>query len=676
MKKWVVSRLDEAKVKKITDSTDLSRLLAEVMVARGYDTIEQLADFFNGGELSDPFLLLDMDKAVNAINETVESGELIAIFGDYDCDGVTSTAVLYGYLMSMGANVICRIPEREEGYGLSAAAVDEMYREGVSLIITVDNGISAIDEAERIKELGMRLVITDHHQPTETLPDALAIVDPHRDGCLSPFKHLCGAGVVLKLCAALDGGSYDMVCEQYLDLVAIATVADVVPLIGENRIIVSQGLRLLKNTENIGLLTLMEQCGLNPESLTSNHIAFTVAPRINAASRFGSPKTALDMLTAEDENASDCAIELIRLNSLRKTAENGIMEEIAATVDENPEILCRRVLCFAGRGWHRGVIGIIAARLVERFEKPVVVISIGDNGTACGSARSIAGFNIFKCFDFCRELLVKYGGHELAGGLTIEEANIPALQEKIEMYAKENCERMPRAIITADKLLRGADITTESAASLSRIEPCGCKNSEPVFALSGAQILAVYPLKNGEFTKLEISYDGARAAVLMFKVKASDFEFKVGDKIDIMANMCVSEYKGVRTVTLKAIDYRAHGLKQDSFFAAREVYERFRRGESNDVRLLQKGLPTREELVRVYKFITQSGMGITYENLCAKLSAAAGMNAFKLQIIIDAFCDTGLLRYSVSSGKIEPTVPKSRVDMESSETLKKLRAAI
>ncbi len=673
MKKWTVSRFDEAKVKKITSSTDLPRLLAEVMASRGFDSVESLVGFFNGGELADPFLMLDMDSAVEAINSSVENGELICVYGDYDCDGVTSAAILSGYLESMGAEVIVMIPEREEGYGLSAGAVEKMAEEGVGLVITVDNGISAIEEAKLISELGMSLVVTDHHQPTDRLPEALAVVDPYRQGDLSPFKQLCGAGVVLKLCAALDGGSYDSVCEQYLDLAAIATVADVVPLVGENRIIVAEGLRLLKNTENLGLLSLLEQCGVDPGALNSGAVAFTVAPRINASSRFGSPMTAFKMLTCEDESAAEYAKELVSLNSMRKTAESGIMEEIAASVDGDPKLLRGRVLVVSGKGWHRGVIGIVAARLVEIYGKPALVISIGDDGTACGSARSLPGFNVFKCFDSCREILVKYGGHELAGGLTVKEENLPLLSEMIEKYAAENISGEVIPEIRADKLLRGEDITPENAASLSRIEPCGCQNPPPVFALSGAVITAIYPLKCGEHTKLEISYDGAKASVLIFRMKTADLPYRVGDRIDLMANMSLNEYKGVKSVSLKAIDHRLHGIRQDRYFAAREVYDRFRRGESVRKELLAKGLPDRNELVELYKLIKSQG-GAYYEALYPRLCDK--INAFKLRVMIDAFCDTGLMSFSPSTGRIEPLEARSKVDIESSETLRTLRGML
>lgn len=672
MKRWSVLKADRLKTKEIAAKTDLSPLLSEVMVARGYDTIERLTEFFNGSELSDPFLLTDMQRAVDEINSAVDFGEKICIFGDYDCDGIASTAIMYGYLLSMGADVVCKIPEREDGYGLSIAAVEEMAAEGVGLIVTVDNGISAIAEAERIAELGMKLVITDHHQPGEVLPEALAVVDPHRVDCPSPFKQLCGAGVALKLCVALDGGSYEMVCEQYLDLAAIATVADVVPLVGENRVIVSRGLQLLKNTENLGVLALLEQSGASKSALTAQTIAFTVAPRINAASRFDSPRTALDMLVAEDESAADYAAELVRLNASRKNAEAEIMAAAKELIDERPSILYGRVLTVAGKGWHRGVIGIVAARLVETYGKPALVISIGDDGEACGSARSIAGFNVFKCFDYCRDLLIKCGGHELAGGLTVSEDNIPALRERIEEYAKSACPDMPKMTITADKLLRAEDITIENAASLTRIEPCGAMNPEPIFAVSGAVVSSVYPLKDGEHTKIELNCGGARATALLFRVKTAEFPYKNGDLIDLMANMSLNEYKGTKSVNLKVIDYRPHGLRQERFFAAMDVYEQFRRGENVDKAILKRGCPERNELVEVYKYIRKN-TAVTFERLYAAL-LTDGMNAFKLRVIIDAFCDTGLLSYCPSSGKIEALEPSARVDIESSETLIKLRA--
>lgn len=672
MKKWVVSMPDQEKVNNITKRTDLGRLIAEVMVARGYSDIDDLASFFNNEELSDPFILLDMSKAVKVINEAVESGELICIYGDYDCDGITSTAVLHNYLSAMGANVCEYIPEREEGYGLNIKAIDEIKASGVSLIITVDNGISAIEEAKYIAECGMKLVITDHHQPQSEIPQALAVVDPFRPGCPSPFKNLAGVGVVLKLCAALDYGNYDMVLEQYADLVAIGTIADVVPLVGENRTIVSYGLAQLKNTENYGLLSLLQGNCVNMNNITSGVVAFSISPRINAAGRFGSPITALEALITEDESAAEYANELCRLNDLRKSCECDIVSDIKAKIAAEPDILNERVLIVSGKGWHHGVIGIVASKLLEEYEKPVVILSSDDDGISRGSARSMPGFNIFKCFDYCKDLMIKYGGHECAGGLTLEDKNIPAFRQMVSEYAKANHDSMPKLSVVADKLLRGTDINVTLVEELSKIEPFGTQNTEPVFALSGAEIRSVIPLKNGEHTKLEISYDGVKAYALMFKAKTAELPYKIGDRVDLMVNLSVNEFKGAKSVSLKVIDSRLHGVKQERYFAAMDAYERFVRNEDQPKEVLAKGNPTREELVAVYKFIASLGAKISFEALYARL-VSPEMNAFKLHIIVEAFADTGLVTYSKHTRSIEISTPTARVDIESSETLKKLR---
>lgn len=675
MKKWIVSNPDQSKVNNIVHNTDLGALLSEVMVARGYDTVDSLVSFFDSGELSDPFLILDMQAAVDAINEAVENNELICIYGDYDCDGVTSTAVLHSYLEAMGARVCEYIPEREEGYGLNMKAIDEIHSNGVNMIITVDNGITAIEEAKYIASLGIKLIITDHHQPTEKLPKALAIVDPHRFGDPSPFKNLAGVGVVMKLCAALDYGNYDMVLEQYADLVAIGTIADVVSLTGENRTIVKFGLEQIKNTENYGILSLMELSGVDSETITSSTVAFSLSPRINAAGRFGSPITALEALISEDESACDYASELNRLNDLRKACEADILDEIKASIDKNPEILNERVIIVSGKGWHHGVIGIVASRLMEEYEKPVVVLSSDDNGISRGSARSMSGFNIFKCFDYCKEIMIKYGGHECAGGLTIKESDVVKFRELVSEYARANHEVMPKPILKADKLLAPKDLNVNLIPELSRLEPYGADNSEPIFAISGAEIKAIIPLKNGEHTKLELYFGGSYLQALMFKTRPADLAYSVGDRVDLMVNLFVKEFRGTKKITLRVVDSRLHGIKQDRFFAATDCYEKFLRGEDVSPELLAKGNPTREELVYVYKLISSSKSVYTFENLYAKL-LNKDVNAFKLHIIIDAFCDTGLCEYIASTKQIRLRVPKERVDIESSKTLLKLRSLL
>ncbi|MCD7770479.1 MAG: single-stranded-DNA-specific exonuclease RecJ [Oscillospiraceae bacterium] len=671
MKRWEVRTINTDAVEKNLISTDLSRLTAEVLSARGYNNPDDIKDFINGTELSDPYLLPDMDKAVETINQAIENGETICIYGDYDCDGVTSTAVLYDYFMNMGVETLCYIPERSEGYGLNMRAIDEIRQNGATLIVTVDNGITAVREADYIYDLGMKLVITDHHQPAEALPRAEALVDPYLENCKSEFRDFAGVGVALKLLCALEEDGADFIVEQYADICAIGTIADIVPLVSENRTIVNMGLSQLKYTEREGLISLIEQSGINRDNMNSSSVAYFLAPRINAAGRFGSAITALDMLVTEGNEAVENARKLSTLNDQRKQCEAEIISEIGTYISENPDIVHDRVVVISGKGWHHGVIGIVAARLLERYERPVVVLSVDDNGFAVGSARSIAGFNIFKCFDACKEILVKYGGHECAGGLTVKEEDIPKLKEMILAYAKEDFPMMPRFTLIADKLLRGADITEKNIADLERIEPYGAGNPEPLFALSGAAVIRVVSLKNGEHTKLEVSYDGVHLSCLMFRKKTSSIGIKAGDKVDLMGTLSINEYNGKKSFTLTVTDYRLHGIRQESYFAAYDAYECFRRGEDLPIEILKKGRPSREELVSIYKYAFSIVAPFTVMNISARL----GINCFKLSVAVDAFCETGLCR-TAENGYIELTKPKTRVDIESSRTLQRLDSLI
>lgn len=675
MKKWVVLSSDAESVRNIVKSTDLAPLTAEVMSARGYNDIDSLKSFFDLEPLSDPYLLTDMSRAVSVINEAIENGEAICVYGDYDCDGVTSTAILYDYLLNMGAEVICYIPERSEGYGLNKAAIDAIHENGASLIITVDNGISAIEEAKYIKELGMKLVVTDHHQPSEELPEAEAVIDPYRKNCTSPFKHLAGVGVTLKLLAALDDGDYSLVCEQYGDIAAIGTIADVVPLVSENRTIVSNGLKMIKNTENYGLISLMEESGVNPESITSTNVAFTLSPRINAAGRFGSPITALDMLTSEEEEARGFAHELSVLNEQRKKVEADICEQIRQLLRSSPQILNERVLIVSGDGWHHGVIGIVASRLLEAYEKPVVVISKDDNGFAVGSARSMKGFNIFKCFESCRDVLVKFGGHECAGGLTVKCEDIPKLSSMIQAYAKESCQKMPHFTVTADKLIKGSDITIKNISDLKRLEPFGTDNASPLFAFSAAKVLAVMPLKNGEHTRLDIDYDGIKLKALLFRKKTALMDISAGDIIDIIGSLEINSFRGNDSISLIVSDYRLHGVRQEKYFAACDAYECFIRDEQLPREYYEKAMPTREELIEVYKYIGAQRVVLTAETLYARLGAK-GMNAFKLLVCLDIFKETGLIAVEGYKKRILLLKPSARVDIMTAPTMIKLKNLI
>lgn len=674
MKKWIINRPNSSKVDEFTKKCDLNRLTLEIMTSRGYTDFDSIVDFFSQAELSDPFLIRDMDIAVETINNAVDNYDLICVYGDYDCDGVTATSILYNYLESMGANVMYYIPEREAGYGINMQAVQELCDRDVKLIVTVDNGISAVAEAEKIAELGMTLVVTDHHQPPEILPKAKAIVNPHRVDCPSIYKDLAGVGVAFKLCAALDGGNYDTVMEQYADICAIGTVADIVPLTGENRTIVKKGLQYLPNTEILGLDTLMRKAKIDRNSVNSTNIAFRIAPVINASGRFGSPLTAVKTLLCEnEEEAENYADMLLSLNSQRKETETAIMTEIVNYINANPEVLNHHVMVLSGKNWHHGVIGIVSARILDFYGKPNILISVDENGEARGSARSVKGFNIFKCFENCAEVLDKFGGHECAGGLSLKEQNIEKFTQMVYDYA-DSQEHIPISFLTADKLLLPQDISLENIRGLDSMEPFGAENPQPVFAMLGARVDKIIPLSQGKHTKIDFNYGGYKGQALIFSLNPEKACFSVGDKIDMLVNLEINKFNGRESVSIKVIDHRLSTVKQERYFAAKECYEKLKRGESMPEAFIRKIIPSRDELVMVYKYIKQVG-ATTLDNLFMRLSSDT-MNYCKLHICIDIFNDKKLVEFKPATLKIKYLPAEKMVDITQSETLVRLNSML
>lgn len=674
MKKWTAGKPDTKISSKLSASAGISRLCAEVLTARGYETAAGAASFILPEELSSPFLLMDMQKAADTINSALENNERICIYGDYDCDGITATAMLYLYLQCMGADVRYYVPERSEGYGMNQASIRTLADDGVTLIITVDNGISAIAEAELIYELGMRLVVTDHHQPPlGGLPRAEAIVNPHREGCPSLFKALCGAGVVLKLIAALDG-SEDMgaVMEQFGDIAALGTVADVVPLKGENRYIVSEGLRMLENTENPGLCALIEEAGLADKPITSYTLGFVLAPRINAAGRFGSPLTALRLLiTDEEEEAVSLAAELTALNAQRRECENRILTELDAQIKANPLIICEPVLVFAGEGWHHGVIGIICSRISERYGKPCYIMTI-EGDTARGSARAPEGYSVFKSLNYCAPLFTHFGGHDGAGGYTVRTEDIPALGEMLREYARRtHGTDMPKPVLAAEKILTGEDVAPEEVEGLSILQPFGEGNPEPLFCISGARVEELQPLSGGKHTKMKLSFDGVVIFALLFGVSPERTGLNRGDEADFMVTLEINDWRGRRLVSVKIKDYRLSGVEQQKYFAAHSAYESFVLDRELPPAYYARILPQRTDLETVYRSTgNQIPDDIVYIRAAKKLPS---LNYCKFRLCLDIFAETGLLEIdpcTLSSSRI--SVGK-KVDIEASALLKHIR---
>lgn len=681
MKKWTIGNPDGQAVDILTRQGGLTEICAGVLASRGIDTMEKAMEFFNqtrqesqdGGEeiLSDPFLIKDMKKASEIILSAIDEGRKICVYGDYDCDGITATALLYSYLECMGADVSYYINQRSEGYGLCADALKRLAEDGAELIVTVDNGISAISEAELAKELGVELVITDHHKPGEVLPDAAAVVDPHREDDLSPFKDLCGCGVALKLIAAMDGGDYSSALEQFSDLAAIATIADVVPLKGENREIAKLGLHYLENTENMGLKALMDAASVKLP-MTSTTAAFSIAPRLNASGRFGSASEAVELLLCEDENsAEEMARRLNTLNSERKKTEADIMSVIEAYINENPDVLYKRVIFLYGEGWHHGVIGIVASRIVDRFDKPVFILS-DDGDFARGSARSVEGFSIHKALTACAEHLEKFGGHSGAGGFSLKKENINAFNEALQKYAAEEFDVMPVKSLHADKLLQPRELTAESVGSLEMLEPCGEGNPSPMFVMTNVRILEVVPLSGGAHTKLKLTYGNMGVYGLLFGLKTADFTYKAGDIIDMLVCPSLNTYNGQTSVNINIADYRKSGIPQSQYLAAKEAYERYKRGEGADERLIPRIVPTREDLAAIYRAVPKdnfAGFDSVYFSVCSE-----SINYCKFRLALDIFEELGLFEVNRYNETVTSRNVSQKADLDSSEILNGLKS--
>ncbi len=676
MKKWTVGKPDINAANRLAEMGGLPPLCARVLVSRGIDTVERAADLLGDGNgLSDPFLITDMRKAAETIIAAVDEGKKICVYGDYDCDGITATVLLYSYLQCIGGDVSYYINLREEGYGLCADAVRRLAEEGTELIITVDNGISAAEEAVLVKELGMELVITDHHQPPEILPEAVAVVDPHRADDCSPFKDLCGCGLALKLVAAMDGGSCESALEQFSDLAAIATVADVVPLKGENREIVRLGLKYLENTENAGLKALMNASGIKLP-VTATQAAFGLAPRINAAGRFASASEAAELLLCEDgDTAKQMAARLNSLNEQRKKAETEIMEDIHQKILTNNGILYKRVLFLYGEGWHHGVIGIVASRLAERFGKPVFILS-EDGDFARGSARSAEGFSVHKALAACADCLVKFGGHTGAGGFTLKKEDVQSFDDALQKYAAEEYAVASGVPLHADMLLRPEELTVENVSALSVLEPYGEGNPKPVFMLQGARLLETVPLSEGKHTKLKLTYGNIGVYGLMFGTRTAEFPYKPGDMLDIMASAEINSYNGRTSVNLRIEDCRRSGVSQKKYFAAKEAYERYKRGEGADSSLVSRIVPNRDDLAAVYRAVPAEG--ILFDDAYFALHSmqsvqSESMNYCKFRLALDIFEELGLVRTDPAAEKAERIPVRKKADLESSALLNELK---
>ena len=690
-KKWNIESQPGDEIEELSRELAVGPLTARVLWNRGYRKPEEAGRFLRKDDtyLYDPFLLPDMEAAVERIARAVRDGERIAIFGDYDVDGVTATCILTRYLTEKGADIWYYIPGRlDEGYGLSCESVSRIAERGTRLIVTVDTGTTALDEAERIRELGMDLVVTDHHECREVLPAACAVVNPRRTDSRYPFSALAGVGVAFKLICALETSGASGaerrrltagLLRRFAEETAIGTIADVMPLTDENRLIVSLGLSLLRDTEKPGLTALMEQASVmgtktrRQKKITAGYIGFTIAPRINAVGRISRASRAVELLLTDSrEEAEELAKELCEANRERQEAENEIAEEALIQVEErfSPEKDC--ILILEGEHWHHGIIGIVASRLTERYHVPVILVSYEGSGEiGKGSGRSVPGFHLVDSLTACAPLLERYGGHALAAGLSIRRENLPLFREKMTALAKEAFDgKVPPQVLKVDCLTQPEDLTLENAEELLSLEPFGTGNPTPLFCLEGAVIDSVIALSQGKHTKLLLSLPETEnlLTAIVFGTKPNEFPYRSGDTVDVVYQMDVNEYLGVRSVQMLLSDIRPHG--EGMVYLTREcaLYSAILRGEAAN----GFHYPTRAECSAVWRGIGALGEVCRY----LELSELSGVSLHQVRLILDLFRESGLIRVTESdpySVTVRTEQPAEKVDLNETALAKRLK---
>lgn len=658
LRKWEVRPLDKERAAAFAQTYGVPFFLAMLMNIRGLDDAAHLREFLGEGEpLSDPFLLKDMDKAAARITRAVDNMEKIAVYGDYDADGVTSTAMLYSYLETRGADVIFYIPQREgEGYGMNIGAVEYLKEQGVSLIVTVDNGISSVQEVARANELGIDVVVTDHHRPQEILPDAVAVVDAYRPDDTSPYKHFSGVGIAFKLLMALEDGAGDVedLLEAYSDLAAIGTIGDIVPLTGENRTLIRAGLERLSQSDRPGVQALLENAGIAGKALTSTNVAFTLVPRINATGRMGAPERAVRLLiSGYEEEAEVLSEEICADNEERRRVEAEIAEAAFADIGAKG-YMKDRVVVVDGENWHHGVIGIVASRVTERCGKPCMIISRGET-EAKGSGRSIEGFSLFEAICACGDLLIKFGGHPMAAGITLKPENIEAFRKRINRYAAEHFPQMPTQTVTLDCKLNPAALSVSMAQSLTQLEPFGNGNPQPVFGLFNMELSNVTPVGGGGHLRLTLEKNGAVITAMRFNTKPEELPYHIGDKIDLAVQLEAREFRGQPSLTVIVRDMKFAAFDTEKNIASLASFEKWQRGEVLSAEDKNRLYPDRACLAAIYRALrTVNGKETDQVRFVSQFGKDMTLGLFKTALLV--FEERGLVHSEIADDTFTATL--------------------
>lgn len=682
MKVWSVAKVNKERAIAMADKLEIPPLLAMMLDIRGITKEEDVINFLQENkDFSDPFLMKDMDKAVERITTAVENGEKICVYGDYDADGVTSTSLLYSYLRdSLGADVMFYIPTRTgEGYGMNKGAVDKIHSQGVTLIITVDNGISAREEIDYANSLGIDTVITDHHMPSGAIPKAVAVVNAHQKDDKSPFKDFSGVGVAFKLVMAIEGeyADVDSLLENFSDIATLGTIGDIVPLVGENRTLVKNGLRHIQNSDRIGINAMKQESGIAEKEINSSNVAFTLVPRINAGGRLGSSEKSVNLLLTEDEDeAVTIADKLGMDNRERQSIEKEILASIDEEVRRTPNIVNDKILVFAGKGWHQGVVGIAASRIKDIYDKPTIIIGIDDDGVARGSGRSVEGFSLCDAVFACSEHLTHYGGHPMAVGISLEKEKINDFRKAINAYCKDI--KMPYNILHIDCKLNPNQLDLSILDSLSYIEPCGASNPSPIFGLYNMTVIATKEIGNGKHMRITLSRGQGQVPVyaVYFNHNFQSCSYRNGDIVDVAVSLDRNIYNGQENLSVIIKDIKYSQSNNEELIDSERIFDKFAKRYKLTKNEVMSILPTRNDFAYVYRFLKQN-KGFIYGEYALVNALNYKISMGKLIVILYSMKELGLINWQQGLYQSIIEMKESgKVNLEDSVFIKKLKEGI
>ena len=716
-KNWLIKSIDSpeysAKITEIASALGINPIVAKLLYNRGYTDVSKAKAFvyMESEMLLNPFKMKDVDKGIEGIRAAIASGERITDYGDYDVDGVTSVCTLYLYLKSLGAKVDYYIPNRAgEGYGVSTQAIDAIKENGGSLIITVDTGTTAVEEVEYAKSIGVKFIVTDHHECRSDLPDALAVINPHRPDCEYPFKELAGVGVVFKLICAYEErvmgrsriDAAKRIFSLYADLVAIGTIADVMPIKEENRIIVRYGLSMIEKTERIGLAALIEAASAKNDAqrsnqrkkkakITSGYIGYTIAPRINAAGRIKTASLAVELFLSQDRaRAKEIAEELCHTNKERQAEENKIMQEAYEKI-ESYDIEKNPVIVLDADNWHHGVIGIVASRITEKYTRPAILVSFEGNESEIpsaddvgkGSGRSIKGMNLVDALCYCSDHLVKFGGHELAAGLSVTRGELDNFRRLINEYALNNLTDADMVqTVEADCVLNFTDVNLALAKNIQLLEPYGVSNPIPGFVLRGVTVNDINGISDGKHTRLSLGNGRYTLSAMYFSNSPDSLGVYVGDKVDVLFNLDVNEWGGRESVQMIIRDLKPSRTQKEILESELALFEEIKNGASFSAD--DNVLPDRNDFAAVYRLIQNSVRSGTdllkHRDIIFKIKNSderVNIGYVKLKVIIMVFKELNIVSIEDvddETYKFKLHYSTTKVQLDKSSILRRLRS--